>query len=507
MSDLLVGVVGAGTMGLGIAQVAAAAGHRVFLHDMQQGAAERAHERIGAALSRRVADGKMSSAERHSILSRIGPKASLHELAPCGLIIEAIVEAMEPKRGLFADLELLVASDTVLATNTSSLSITALARHLKHPQRFIGLHFFNPVPAMRLVEVIRGMESGEDVALRVERLMQAWGKTAVAARSTPGFIVNRIARPFYAEALWLIEERRATPAQIDACLRAAGFRMGPCELMDLIGHDVNYAVTESVFAANFGDTRFVPSRFQRELVESGRLGRKSGRGFYSYGQEDSRPEVPADDTPPASGVRCILKGVGRLADCFQAAMGTAGVPCERQFEPREVELCLESEDQSMVTLTCTDGRTAAQIAAERGSLAWAVVDWIHDCELPSSLAIAFPDRCPLSARLLALSTLRALGVAPVTIADAPGLVVGRTIAMLINEAADAVQQQVCDGAAADTAMKLGANYPAGPFEWLAHFGTSRVVKLLRHLQDSTHPERYRLSPWLWERYWNEAAGA
>lgn len=503
MSGLIVGVIGAGTMGEGIAQVAAAAGHPVLLYDTRPETAARALEQIGARLAKRVADGKMSAADRDSFLGRISPLTSLAELASCGLVIEAIVEALEPKRALFAELERTVAPEAILATNTSSLSITALARELRHRDRFIGLHFFNPVPVMRLVEIVRGIESSEEVASRLEHLMQAWGKTPVAARSTPGFIVNRIARPFYAEALWLLQERRATPAQIDECLRSAGFRMGPCELMDMIGHDVNYAVTESVFSANFGDSRFVPSQVQRELIEAGRLGRKSGRGFYSYGPESGRSDTTAESPISESKVCCLLQGEGPLVDAFHEAMAKANLPFEKRQGSADLQLLLEGNDRVSITLASTDGRTAGQVAAQRGNPAWGVFDWAPAGKLPSSLAVTFAGRCPSSARELALMTLRRLGVKPITVADAPGLIVGRTIAMLINEAADAVQQGACDEEAADTAMKLGANYPVGPFQWLTQFGTARVTRLLAHLQGNAHCERYRVSPWLSERLWNE----
>jgi 3-hydroxybutyryl-CoA dehydrogenase len=504
MSELIVGIVGAGTMGEGIAQVASSAGHPVLLYDTRAGVAGRAHERIGTRLAKRVIDGKMSDADRDTLLARISPQDSLERLESCGLIIEAIVEALDPKRALFAELERMVAPQAILATNTSSLSITSLGRDLKQRERFIGLHFFNPVPVMRLVEIVRGIESSEKVVSRLERLMRTWGKTPVVARSTPGFIVNRIARPFYAEALWLLQEQRATPSQIDECLRSAGFRMGPCELMDMIGHDVNYAVTESVFTASFGDKRFVPSQVQRELVEAGHLGRKSGRGFYRYGHENAVTATPAGSSISEASARCVLRGRDRLADAFHEALENAGVTCERHLDAANLELQLKSDGgTTSVTLTRTDGRTAGQVAAERSNIAWGVFDWTTGDNLPSTLAVAFAARCPSSARELALSTLRQTGIDASAVADAPGLIVGRTIAMLVNEAADAVQQGVCDEVAADTAMKLGANYPAGPFEWLAHFGTIQVVRLLRFLHDSTHCERYRVGPWLWERFWKD----
>lgn len=502
--DGVIGVVGAGAMGAGIAQVAAAAGQRVRLYDQRSGAAIEALEQIGTALARRVAEGKLQLSAREDILSRISPMESLSDLADCGLVIEAIVEAIEPKRSVFAQLEAVVGDECVLATNTSSLSVTALGRDLKHQGRLLGLHFFNPVPAMKLVEVVSGLATDPRIAARMELLMHQWGKTPVAARSTPGFIVNRIARPFYAEALWLLQERRATPEQIDRCLRAAGFRMGPCELMDLIGHDVNLAVTESVYSATYGDKRFVPSRVQRDLVEAGRLGRKAGRGFYDYEQGKIAIERDfADERAPSiEQVCCTLTGAGRIADLLARALSLARVPFERQ-SGSSVSLHLASPGTTPVILTPTDGRTAGQLTREcSGSRG--IFDWPLGDSLPDSLAITFAASCPEPSRSLGLSMLRRLGIRPVVVTDTPGLIVARTVAMLINEAADAVQQGVCNETAADIAMRLGVNYPAGPFRWLTLCGLSEVITLLEHLQRTTCSERYRVSPWLLERHWNAA---
>ncbi|MBU6440479.1 MAG: 3-hydroxyacyl-CoA dehydrogenase, partial [Betaproteobacteria bacterium] len=258
-------VVGAGIMGAGIAQVAAQAGHRVALFDAREGAAAQAHAQLGATFDTLVAKGRLAAPQAQAALARIQPVQGLEQAADCGLVIEAIVERLDVKRELLAQLEALVDARCVLASNTSSLSITALARDLKHPGRLVGMHFFNPVPLMKLVEVVSGLRTEPEVAAQVFELAQAWGKTAVHARSTPGFIVNRIARPYYAETLALLQEQAAAPALLDACLRGAGFRMGPCELMDLIGHDTNFAVTQAVYEANFFDKRFQPSLVQREL--------------------------------------------------------------------------------------------------------------------------------------------------------------------------------------------------------------------------------------------------
>jgi 3-hydroxybutyryl-CoA dehydrogenase len=254
----------------------------VFVFDQREGAAAQACKQLANVLARLVDKGKITSVEADAALARLVPAASLQEAASANLAIEAIVEKLEPKRALLRELEDLLPAGAVLASNTSSISITALAAGLQYPERVVGMHFFNLVPLMALVEVVSGLRTAPEITQRVEALAKAWGKVPVHARSTPGFIVNRIARPYYAEALMLMQEQATSPEVLDALLRAAGFRMGPFELMDLIGHDTNFAVTQSVFEANFFDRRFTPSLVQRELVEGGLLGHKSGRGFYVY---------------------------------------------------------------------------------------------------------------------------------------------------------------------------------------------------------------------------------
>jgi 3-hydroxybutyryl-CoA dehydrogenase len=293
-----VAVVGAGTMGAGIAQVAALAGHRVQLHDARFGAADAAKLSIGDALRKSVAKGRLAAAGAEAALARIHTVVTLADAAVAALVVEAIVEDVAAKRALIEQLENIVEPGCILASNTSSLSITALAAAARHPGRIVGMHFFNPAPLMPLVEVVRGLTTDPDVADAVFATAAAWGKTPVHAISTPGFIVNRCARPFYSEALRLLTERAASPATIDAVMRdAGGFRMGPFELMDLIGLDVNLAVTRGVWEACFGDPRYAPSLQQQERVAAGRLGRKTGRGLYEYraGKPVKRPAgaIPA----------------------------------------------------------------------------------------------------------------------------------------------------------------------------------------------------------------------
>jgi 3-hydroxybutyryl-CoA dehydrogenase len=497
-------VVGAGIMGAGIAQVAAQAGHAVWLYDTREGAAAQAKAQLKATLDGLAAKGKLTAEAVAATLARITPAAVLADAAGAGLVVEAIVEKLDAKRSLFRELEGIVSAECVLATNTSSISVTAIANGLKRPQRLVGMHFFNPVPLMKLVEVVSGLQTAPAVAEGIFELSKAWGKTPVHARSTPGFIVNRIARPYYAETLALLQEQAATPAVLDACLRAVGFRMGPCELMDLIGHDTNFSVTQSVFEANFHDKRFVPSLVQRELVDGGLLGRKSGQGFYSYGEGAAKPTdgLPVFEPavwPEASAVlSVVLAGHGPVADWLAQRLAGArtstGVAPAFNRDPSANWVGLElTHADGVLRLALTDGRPATL---------WPQADTVL-FDLPlfaaapgAALACAASHRASTASQPLAFQCLRALGVNPLPLADAPGLVVARTLAMLVNEASDAVHQGVCTPEGADAAMKLGVNYPAGPFEWLARWDAAAVVRLLDALDAHCRGERYRVSPGL-----------
>lgn len=470
LNDSRILVVGAGLMGAGIAQVAAQAGHDVALYDSRAGAAEAAKAKLAQTLDGLVAKGKLTADAATSALARITP---VEALAQANLVIEAIVENLDIKRALFAELEALLPADAVIATNTSSISVTALARGMQKPERLVGMHFFNPVPLMKLVEVVSGLGTSPDVAQAVFHLAQRWGKTAVHTRSTPGFIVNRIARPYYAEALMLLQDRAAAPELIDAVLRAAGFRMGPCELMDLIGHDTNFAVTNSVFAANFFDRRFTPSLVQQELVDAGFLGRKSGRGFYRY--PEGAPALPAVESVRPSAALLVVHGRGPVAERFAQALPEAARDLGSDWVGLEV-----------------DGR---QLRLTEGRCAREFIPGTAIFDLPNLLSGAGGDLAYAGDAATA-AWLSVLGFTPRAMADVPGLVVARTIAMLINEAADAVAQGVCDEAGADAAMKLGVNYPAGPFEWLARWDRRAVVALLDRLDQHHRGERYRVSPYL-----------
>jgi 3-hydroxybutyryl-CoA dehydrogenase len=491
-------VVGAGIMGAGIAQVAAQAGHPVLLFDARPDAAGAAKEQLAKTLKTLVDKGKLSEAAAAETIARIEPIPTLAFASAARIGVEAIVERLDAKRALFADLEAHLAADAILATNTSSISVTAIGNGMRHPERLVGMHFFNPVPLMRLVEVVSGLQTSPDVADAIFELGRAWRKVPVHAKSTPGFIVNRIARPYYAETLALLQERAATPEILDACLRGAGFKMGPCELMDLIGHDTNFSVTQSVFEANFYDKRFVPSLVQRDLVDGGLLGRKTGRGFYVYPRQAELAHENAAAPAVLAPKRVVIHGNSptshELIQLVAPVLTGFGLTAERN--PQSSWTGLEVDD---ARLALTDGRTAHELAQEFGISDLAVFDRILSTGTsagPAALAYAIHRESSPSWKAQAAAWLAALGLAPQLVEDTAGLVVARTVAMLVNEAADAVQQGVCSSEGADIAMKLGVNYPAGPFEWLAGWDARGVIAVIEALDAAYRGERYRVSPWL-----------
>ncbi len=494
-SESIVAVVGAGAMGQGIAQVAAQAGHPVLLFDAADGQAAAAKEKLGKVFDRLVEKGRVARDEADAILARVTPAEALEDLAPAALVIEAVVERLDVKQEVFGRLAAICGAQTILASNTSSLSITAIARPLEIPGRVVGMHFFNPAPLLPLVEVISGLSTDPEVADTVFETAAAWGKSPVHATSTPGFIVNRVARPFYGEGLRIVEEGAADPATVDACMTGAGgFRMGPFALMDLIGNDVNYAVSSAVFEAFNYDPRYRPSILQKEMADGGLLGRKSGQGWFDYGEGAEAPQPleaeTADLAPPEAAI--LLGDPGPWAGLFERLAET-GLTVERQ----EDDCLFPILDFGPVLLTPSDGSHAEAVATAEGKPAM-LVDLALDWETAPRVALSRSSHVPAEdlARVAALFRAAGFSVSPVD--DVPGLIVTRTVAMLMNEAVDALYRGVADAEAIDTAMMKGVNYPIGPLAWADRLGHARVLEILDNLADCYREERYRPCA-LWRR--------
>lgn len=482
-----VAVIGAGTMGRGIARVAAAAGHVVYLYDAAPEAVARAIDELRRRIDRSVAKGRTTAVDGEAILGRVVACATLDEVAGAGLVIEAIVEDLEIKRSVFAQLETLLAPDAVFATNTSSLSVTAVAAGLEQPERLGGMHFFNPAPVMPLVEVVRAAVTSDETVDLLCDTATAWGKTPVVCSSTPGFIVNRVARPFYGEGLRLVAEGVAGIAAVDALLvGAGGFRMGPFRLMDLVGLDVSFAVSQSVYEQTFHDPRFAPNVLQRTLVDAGHLGRKAGRGFYDYSAAE--PAVATVAVPAAAPDRVVARGDLGWASGLVIRLESAGVAVDHAPNAGPPHLFIDG-----VHLVPTDGRTATQLAAGGGlgSTEIVVLDLVGDWGEAGTVGVAVAAQASEDAGGRVAALLAAAGMSVIEIGDAPGLAVMRTVAQLAGVAADAVTLGVATPHDIDTAMKLGTNYPSGPLEWADRIGPEKLVRVLENLNRWYGEDRYR----------------
>ncbi len=493
-SSSIVGIVGAGIMGRGIAQVAAKAGHKVILYDNWDGAVDNAMKINEKELSKLVSKGKISEEYKEKTISLMTPTMNIEDLAPCDLIIEAIIEDKKIKQDIFKQLED-ICGDVCIASNTSSISISALANGLKRPENMVGIHFFNPAPIMKLVEVIYGLQSDMDLIEKVYNLISSWGKKAVYVKSSPGFIVNRIARPFYAEALRVYEEGVSDFATIDESIRAGGkFRMGPFELMDLIGNDTNYSVTQSTFDSYYQDPRFKPSLTQQEFSQAGLLGRKSGAGFYSYfdGKQKGRDEisrvVPAD------------KKVSEVTIAGSLGLGDELIPL---FEKAGITVNKTAGDGYLefdgIKLFLANGKMASEISKELDEKNIAQFDISIDYETSSSITIATSLLAEdhVSAHIAALFDV--IGKETLIVKDSPALIMARTVAMLANEASSTVTNGVCDEKSADIAMENGVNYPIGPFKWVDKLGIEFVLNTLDNLEDFYKDTRYRADRGLREK--------
>ena len=485
-----IAVIGAGTMGAGIAQVAAAAGHNVILFDVAEGAAQKGLDGVAKGLAKLVERGKKTQDDVDALCARITATENFDDMAKSALVIEAIVENLDIKRKVLANLEALCDEKAIFASNTSSISISALAAEMQHPQRLVGMHFFNPAPILKLVEVISGLQTEASVAETIYDTAKAWGKLPVHAKSSPGFIVNRVARPFYAEALRSLNEQVATVPTVDAIMRGAGgFKMGPLELTDLIGQDINNAVTQSVYSAYYGDKRFQPSTVQREIVDAGLLGRKSGRGFYDYAKDAEQPQadtVAEQNKPTSITVYGDLASAAALAGMAEQA----GINVE-QKKSDEAYIAIGN-----TRLQLSDGRLACELAAQTGENNIVLFDLALDYQQASHIAISLAAQTDDKALANAAGFFQALGKQVSVIKDVPGMQVMRTVCMLVNEGADAVNQGVCDAEAVDIAMQAGVAYPKGPMAWGQQIGVTHVVTVLQNMQRLYGEERYRCSPLL-----------
>lgn len=470
-----VAVVGAGTMGQGIAQVALVAGHHVRLYDAAPGLAQDAADTIGARLDRLVEKDRLTGADRDAARARLTPADTLADLADCSLVVEAVVERLDVKQQLFRELEDVVDEDCLLASNTSSLSVTAIGGALRNPGRLVGLHFFNPAPLLPLVEVVSGFATDVTSATRAYETARAWGKTPVACADTPGFIVNRIARPFYGEAFAVYEAQGADPATIDAVLReSGGFKMGAFELTDLIGQDVNESVTHSVWKSFFQDVRFTPSLAQRRLVEAGRLGRKSGHGWYDHGP-DAEPAEPHTAEPAPAPAYVVVEGDLGPASELLALIREAGIPVREDDEDHGTRLVLPSGGQ----LALADGQTSVEFRDV------VYFDLALDYRRATRIALSASQDTAQQTLAEAIGLFQALGKDVSVIGDVPGMIVARTVARIVDLAHDAVAKGVATQEDIDTAMRMGVNYPLGPFEWSRRLGRNWAYALLDdlHLRD------------------------
>jgi 3-hydroxybutyryl-CoA dehydrogenase len=447
----VLGVAGAGTMGAGIAQLGCAAGMRTLLFDPAPDALERGAERVRGGLAKWAEKGR-ADADAAALLETAG---ELGGLAACELAIEAAPERAELKRELFERLSEVCTDRAVLATNTSSIPVTSLAGSAAHPENVVGMHFFNPPPLMQLLEVIRADQTSERALALARAAGEAMGKRVILAADGPGFLVNRCGRPFYTEALRLVQERVATPEQVDRiCRLGGGFRMGPFELMDLVGIDVGFEVAKSFTELSFGEPRWRPNPLQARMVAAGRLGRKSGRGWYDYSGGEHRPPDPELPEPEIS-----------TAELHRRAQAAGFAPCAARS--------LAAQDPGGVGFVVLEGSPLVELTGggpseETGRVARGEADAF------------FTD----------------LGFHTEWVGDAPGLVLGRIVCQLVNEAAFAIGEGVGSAEDVDAGLTLGLNHPRGPVAWGEAIGLDRVLATIDGLYEERREERYRAAPLL-----------
>jgi 3-hydroxybutyryl-CoA dehydrogenase len=494
-------------MGAGIAQVSCLAGFETRLYDSIEEALQEGIERVRQGIERSVERGRVSE-DADAAIGRLQPAPELTDLRDCGLVIEAAPERMELKRTLFMDLSAICGPETVLATNTSSLPVTAIASAAARPENVVGMHFFNPVPLMDLLEVVAGEQSSEQALGIARRVGERFGKRVIVARDGPGFLANRCARPFGLEALKLLTERMAGHTRIDRIVRmGGGFRMGPFELADLVGIDVGFEVSKSFWEQSFHEPRWQPSMIQARMVQAGRFGRKAGRGYYDYDDGPHREDDPEAPEPGGQG-RVAIEGDGRLADDLREAAEEAGydVRFTDEFEENEVEILVDAsvgrspldpvpepdDPNALVCVLCVDG-SLAELDLRGTAVGFHALPPFSESAL---VELTWSAGASETNSMRADAFFRSLGKHVERVGDAPGLVLGRIVCQLVNEAAFAVSEGVGSAEDVDVAMRHGYNWPRGPLEWADEIELDQVLATLDALHEELREERYRAAPLL-----------
>ena len=501
IESFAIGVVGTGAMGRGIAQLFAQSGHVVRLFDAAPGAAAAARASVADTLGKLVDTGRLARDACDATLARLQPVASLTELAGCDLVVEAIVELLDVKKRLFAELEPIVGPDAILATNTSSLSVTAIGAACTLPARIAGYHFFNPVPLMKVVEVIRGARTGAAVAETLVALTRRTGHAPVMAQDTPGFLINHAGRGYGTEALKLLGEGVADVPTIDRILReqvvfaAGGFRLGPFELLDLTGLDVSHPVMESIYRQFYDEPRFRPSALAAQRVAGGLIGRKTGEGFYRYeaGQPVAVPEPELEPPPGAPPFARVWVATGPSQAALRALVGALGAVVDDALRPRPDSLVLLAPLGLDATTACTD----AGLPAERA----VAIDTLFPFAAKGCkrrVLMATPATDP-AITVAARRLLGADGAAVSVIRDSAGFVAQRVVAMVVAVACEIAQQRIATPADIDLAVRLGLGYPTGPLSMGDALGPATVAAVLDGMHAATQDPRYRPSLWLRRR--------
>ncbi|SIT22339.1 3-hydroxyacyl-CoA dehydrogenase [Achromobacter sp. MFA1 R4] len=488
-----IGVVGAGAMGRGIAQIAAQAGLRVRLYDTSADAIAAARESLRQTWEKLAQKGKLSAADAQAALERVESATALTDMSACQLVVEAIVERLDVKRDLFAALEGVVSDDCILASNTSSLSITAIAAACKRPQRVAGYHFFNPVALMKVVEVIDGLRSAPEVGDALADLARRMGHTPVRAKDMPGFIVNHAGRGMNTEGLRVAQEGVATFAQVDAVMREqAGFRMGPFELLDLTALDVSHPVMESIYRQFFDEPRFRPSPITTVRLAGGLIGRKAGEGFYVYA--DGQKQVPAEAPVPAlpEGLKVWVspkhgEGYARASALIEKLGGTL---VTGSTPDADALIIVTPFGEDVSTTVSAQGLNAARTVG---------LDTLYAFDSAKRRTIMTSPATEAKWRDAAHALLASDGV-PVTVADdSAGFIAQRIVAHIVNIACDIAQQQIATPQDIDLAVTLGLGYPVGPLALGDKLGADRILEILKSMQRVTGDPRYRPSLWLQRR--------